>query len=70
MKLTIGQYIHKLRNEQGLTLTQLGAMLGLDSGALSKIENGKKELDQKCLPRLAETFALDLDELKDEFFTL
>lgn len=67
--MTIGQYIRKLRNERGLTLTQLGAMIGLDSGALSKIENGKKELDQKCLPKLAETFALNLNELKDEFIS-
>lgn len=69
MKESIGEYIHDLRIEKGYTLTQLGAILGIDSGALSKIENGKKTLDQKCLSKLAETFSLDLNNLKEEFFS-
>mgnify|MGYP000152039407 FL=1 len=45
MEANFGEYIRKLRTENGLTLTQLGAKLGIDSGALSKIETGKKEFD-------------------------
>lgn len=67
MKKSIGEFIHNLRIENGLTLTQLGAKLELDSGALSKIENGKKRLDEKTLPKLAEVFKLDFEELKEEF---
>lgn len=67
MKKSIGEFIHNLRIENGLTLTQLGAKLELDSGALSKIENGKKRLDEKTLPKLAEVFNLDFEELKEEF---
>lgn len=64
-----GEYIHNLRMKNGYTLTQLGALLGVDSGALSKIENGKKQLDSKCLEKLSNVFLLDLEELKDEYFS-
>ncbi len=37
MRETFGEYIRRLRTEKGLTLTQLGAFIGIDSGALSKI---------------------------------
>ncbi len=69
MKETFGEYIRRLRTEKGLTLTQLGAFIGIDSGALSKIENGKKELDEKTLPKIAEVFQLDLSKLKEEFIS-
>lgn len=69
MKETFGEFIKRLRNEHKMTLTQLGAKIGVDSGALSKIENGKKRLDEKALPKLAKLFKLNLSELKDEFFS-
>ena len=69
MKEPIGRYIHSLRIENGYTLTQLGALLGIDSGGLSKIENSKKNLDPKCLPKLAEVFSLDYEMLKEEYFS-
>jgi transcriptional regulator with XRE-family HTH domain len=69
MKEPFGEYIKNLRVENGLTLTQLAAFLGIDSGALSKIENGKKKLDEKILPRIAEKFNLDLESLKNEFIS-
>jgi transcriptional regulator with XRE-family HTH domain len=69
MKESFGEYIRKLRVENGLTLTQLAAYIGIDSGALSKIENGKKKLDEKVLPKIAEKFNLDLEVLKNEFIS-
>ena len=69
MNKSIGEYIHSLRVKKGYTLTQLGAKLDIDSGALSKIENGKKTIDHKCLPKLAKVFSLDLETLKKEFFS-
>jgi len=69
MKELFGEYIRKLRVENGLTLTQLAAYIGIDSGALSKIENGKKKLDEKILPRIAEKFNLNLENLKNEFIS-
>lgn len=69
MRETFGEFIKRMRVEKEMTLTQLGAKLGIDSGALSKIENGKRKLDEKILPKIAKTFKLNLNELKDEFIS-
>lgn len=69
MEANFGEYIRTLRTQSGLTLTQLGAKLGIDSGALSKIETGKKEFDETFLPNLSEAFNLDLETLKSELIS-
>ena len=69
MKTTFGEYIRLLRNENELTLTQLAAKLNLDSANLSKIENGKRDFDEKRLPKLAKIFKLELTELRNEYIT-
>lgn len=69
MKQSFGEYIRHLRTTNGLTLTQLGAKLGLDSANLSKIENGKRDFDEKRLTQLATVFSLDIEELKIEYFS-
>jgi transcriptional regulator with XRE-family HTH domain len=69
MKTTFGEYIRLLRTKNELTLTQLAAKLNLDSANLSKIENGKREFDEKRLPIFAKIFKLNLSELEDEYVT-
>jgi len=69
MKETFGEYIRLLRNESNMTLTQLAAQLNMDSANLSKIENSKREFDEKRLEKLASIFQLDLNNLKDELFS-
>lgn len=69
MKKHFGEYIRNLRTNKRLTLTQLGAKLELDSANLSKIENGKREFDEKRLVLLASEFNLDFDALKIEFIS-
>ncbi len=68
MNATFGEYIRQLRTENGLTLTELAALLKLDSANLSKIENGKREFDEKRLDKLATAFNLDIEKLKTEYF--
>jgi transcriptional regulator with XRE-family HTH domain len=68
MKATFGEYIRQLRTDKGFTLTELAALLKLDSANLSKIENGKREFDEKRLDKLAKTFDLDIEKLKTEYF--
>ena len=68
MKATFGEYIKQLRTDKGLTLTELAALLKLDSANLSKIENGKREFDEKRLDKLANAFNLNLEKLKVEYF--
>ncbi len=69
MKETFGEYIKRLRTENELTLTQLAAKLDLDSANLSKIENNKREFDEKRLELLSNVFNLDLAQLRTEFFS-
>lgn len=69
MKTSFGDYIRKLRTENGMTLTQLAAQLELDSANLSKIENGKRDFDEKRLEKLAMVFSLKLNDIKTEFFS-
>lgn len=69
MKTTFGEYIRLLRNKKKMTLTQLAAKLNLDSANLSKIENGKRDFDEKRLTKLAEIFKLNLTELRNEYVT-
>lgn len=68
MKATFGEYIRQLRTDKRLTLTQLASQLDLDSANLSKIENGKREFDEKRLEKLAKAFDLDIERLKVEYF--
>ncbi len=68
MKATFGEYIRELRTDKGFTLTELAALLKLDSANLSKIETGKREFDEKRLEKLATVFDLDLEKLKTEYF--
>ncbi len=69
MKTTFGEYIRDLRTKKGLTLTQLAAKLNLDSANLSKMENNKRDFDQKRLPILAKVFGLKFSELQKEYIT-
>ena len=64
MRETVGEYRQRLRTKNCLTLTQLAAKLDLDSAILSKIENNKREFDQKRLILLAEVFHLDILKLR------
>jgi len=69
MKETFGEYVKRLRTENNLTLTQLAAQLDMDSANLSKIENGKRDFDEKRLIKLSDFFSLNIDKLRAEFFS-
>lgn len=64
-----GSIIKELRNKEGLTLTELAAKLKLDSANLSKIENNKREFDEKRLELLADIFKIDIEYLKTEYYS-
>lgn len=69
MKETFGEYIHKLRLENNLTLTKLAAALDIDQSTLSKIENQKRNVPIEVLPKLADMFGLDVKNLEKEFYS-
>jgi transcriptional regulator with XRE-family HTH domain len=66
---SFGQYIRRLRIEKGLNQTELAAKVGLDSGGLSKIENGKKGLKEDKLNLFAKALGVTLEDLKKQFFS-
>lgn len=66
---SFGEYIRRLRIEKGLNQTQLAAKIGLDSGGLSKIETGKKDLKEEKLNVLARIFNVSIEEIKVQFFS-
>ncbi|HLK29390.1 MAG TPA: helix-turn-helix transcriptional regulator [Puia sp.] len=69
MKETFGEYIHKLRVDNSLTLTKLAAALDIDQSTLSKIENNKRSVPEEILPKLARVFQLDRKKLDKEFYS-
>jgi transcriptional regulator with XRE-family HTH domain len=69
MNTNFGEYIRQLRKKNRLTLTQLAAQLELDSANLSKIENGKREFDERRLEKLAKVFQIELVTIKNEYFS-
>lgn len=69
IKETFGEYIHRLRVEASLTLTKLAAALDIDQSTLSKIENGKRNIPQEILPKLAKIFNLEINQLEKEYFS-
>lgn len=66
---TFGELIRGLRKQNKLTLTQLAAKLEMDSANLSRIENGKRDLDERKLQLLADLFQLNMEELKTEYYS-
>lgn len=69
MKETLGEYIHKLRIENNLTLTKLAAALDIDQSTLSKIENKKRNVSEDIILKLADVFNLDAKQLEKEFLS-
>lgn len=67
MKETLGEYIHKLRLDKGLTLTKLAAALDVDQSTLSKIENNKRSISLETLFLVAEIFGIDYKTLELEY---
>jgi len=69
MNETFGQYIRNLRKGKKLTLTQLAAKLELDSANLSKIENGKRDFDERKIDLLCSIFKLDKKHVEKELIS-
>lgn len=66
--IDFSQYLKEIRMSSGLTQTQFAAKLNIDTAALSKIENGKKDFDPQKLEILSKEFKIDFNELKKSYF--
>ena len=62
-KETFGELIRHCREEKSLPLRKVAAHLDLDTSTLSKIEKNQRNATREHIPKLAELFALDEQEL-------
>lgn len=59
----IGRRLRELRQENRWTLTEVAARTGISAGTLSKLENGKTELNFSSVNKLASGLGLRVTEL-------
>ena len=63
--LVLGRRVRHFRNNAGMTLDQLGEMVGKPAPYLSMLENGKKEPTVGLLMEIARTLGTDIGQLLD-----
>ncbi len=69
MDFTFGQYLKSLRINRGFSLSQLANSLDIDTANLSKIESGKRELDNKRLSKVCDIFQLNYSVMQKELLS-
>ena len=61
--LSIGEQIRKLREDQGLPLRKVAAVLDIDQSILSKIERGERKASKDQIIQIAKIFSVNEKEL-------
>lgn len=59
----LGKNIRKFRKRKSLTQLDLEVKCGVDNGDISRIENGRKNLEFYTIVKLAEALEVELHEL-------
>ena len=65
---SFGHYIKTEREKREWTQTEFGAKIGINSSAISRIENGTQKFSKSKLKSLSELLNTDLQNLTDLFF--
>ena len=65
---SFGHFIKTEREKREWTQTDFGAKIGINSSAISRIENGTQKFSISNLKNLAEVFEIDLQKIRDLFF--
>ena len=65
---SFGDFIRKEREKRKWTQTQFGVKIGLDTSAVSRIENGSQKFSKPKLNKLSELFEINIQEITDLFF--
>ncbi len=60
---TLPQQLKYLREQEGLSQTELGKRLGIDRGIISHIESGRRNVSVNILVRLSQYFKLPINDL-------
>ena len=65
---SFGHFIKIEREKREWTQTDFGAKIGINSSAISRIENGTQKFSISKLKKLADVFEFDLQKVRDLFF--
>ncbi len=65
---SFGHFIRKEREQREWTQTEFGAKIGINTSAISRIENGNQKFSKSKLNKLAELFEIEEQTIKDLFF--
>ena len=65
---SFGHFIRKEREKCELTQTELGAKIGINTSAISRIENGSQKFSKRKLDKLSALFGIEEQIIKDLFF--
>jgi len=65
---SFGQFIKSEREKREWTQTEFGAKIGINTSAISRIENGSQKFSKSKLKKLAELFQIDNQKVIDFFF--
>ena len=65
---SFGHFIKKEREKREWTQTDFGAKIGINSSAISRIENGTQKFSKSKLHKLSEIFQIELQKLTDLFY--
>lgn len=66
--VSFGHFIKAEREKKGWTQTEFGAQIGINTSAISRIENGSQKFSKSKLPKLSELFDIELQQIIDLFF--
>ena len=65
-----GSFIKNHRESKGWTQTELGAKVGINSSAISRIENNTKQFSISKLDLLASIFEVESVKVKELFYEI
>jgi|SRR3972149_7082870 len=65
----IGEIIRKKREESGMLLRQLAALIDIDQAILSKIERGERKARKEQVLKIAEILKFNKKKLLIEYFS-
>lgn len=63
----LGTQLRKIRKQKGISLAELGLRGDFDKHALSKIENGKKEITVYSLQKICTSLEISIEEFFVDF---
>lgn len=66
---SIGEILRKQREEKGLLLRQVAALLDVDTAILSKIERGERKAKKEQIVQLAKILDLNQEDLIVQFLS-